>query len=63
MCVDFLDPLHHLEQTRSAGDAPSFQTGRHSKADGLLCAAQVRHHQIGSERIEAALDALNAGIE
>ena len=57
--VDLLDPLDHLEQPRPAGDAPGFQGGRYGEADGLLRAAQIRHHEVGGERVQAPLDALH----
>ena len=61
--VDLLDPLNYLEQPRPAGDAPGFQAGGDRQADGLLRPAQVRHHKVGGQGIEAALNALHGCVE
>ena len=42
--VDLLDPLDHLEEAGPARDAVGFQRGGDGEADGLLRAAEIRHH-------------------
>ena len=61
--VDFLDALHHLEQSGAAGDAVGFEGGRDGKTDRFLRAAGVGHDKIGRERVARALPALDGGIE
>ena len=61
--VDLLHLLHDLEQTGTAGDAVGLQRGRHRQADGLFRAGGIGHHQVGGERIQAALHAFYRGIE
>ena len=60
--VDLLDPLDHLEEAGPAGDAMGFQRGGDGEADGLLRAAEIRHHQVGGHGIEAPLPALHGGV-
>jgi len=62
LCVDLLDPLDHLEEAGPAGDAIGFQRGGDGEADGLLRAAEIRHHQVGGHGIEAPLPALHGGV-
>lgn len=40
-----------------------FKGGGDGEADGLLRPALVRHHEVGRERVEAALDAFHRGEE
>ena len=61
--VHLFDPLHHLEQPRPAGDAIGFQRGRDRQTDGLLRAAQVCHHKVGGQGIEATLKAFDGCVE
>ena len=61
--VDLPDVLYHLKQPSPAGDSPGFQAGGDRQTDGLLGAAQVRHHKVGGQGIEAALDAFDRGVE
>ena len=60
--VDLPDPLDHLEEAGPAGDAVGFQRGGDGEADGLLRAAEIRHHQVGGHGIEAPLPALHGGV-
>ena len=43
--------LDHLKQPGSAGNAKGLQAGSHRKANGLVRAAFVRHHQVGGHGI------------
>ena len=61
--VHLLDPLDHLEQPRPAGDAVGFQRGRHRQTDGFISTALVRHHQIGGQGVQLALDALHGSVK
>ena len=60
--IDFLDPLHHLEQPGAAGYPCSFQRRRHRQADGLLSSGEIGHHQVGSQRVKATGHALGGGV-
>ena len=44
-------------------DTSLFEVGRHRKADGVLGAVWVSHHEIGSHWIQAAFYAFHSGIE
>ena len=57
--VYLCDALDDLEKPGSAGDAVSFERGRHGEADGLLRAPLVRHDKVRRERIESAVHALH----
>ena len=55
--------LDDLKQPRPAGDAVGFQRGGHRQADGLFGAGSVRHHQVGSQRVQTALHTLHRGVK
>ena len=61
--VDLPDPLYHLEQPGPSGDAPGFQGGGDGQTDSLFRSAQVRHHKVGGQGIEAALDTFDGCVE
>ena len=61
--IHFLYFLHDFKQPCPAGDPVCFQGWRYGQADGLLRAASVRHHQIGSHRIQTAVHTLHRGIK
>ena len=55
--------LDHLEQAGPPRHAACLQRGGDREADRLFRSALVRHDQIGGQRIQVALHALDAGVE
>ena len=49
--IGLLYLLHHLKESRPAGDTVLLQSWRNSKADGLFCAAQIRHNKVGGHGV------------
>ena len=63
LCVDLLDPLHHLEQPCPAGDTIGFQRGRNGQADCLLSAPLIRHHQVRGHGVQPTLYAFHTCVK
>ena len=61
--VDLPDRLDDLEEARASRDAVRLEGGRDGEADGLLGATGICHDEIGRERIETTLGALDRGVE
>ena len=56
-------PLHHFKQPCPPGNAIRFEGGRDRQTDGFIGPALVRHHQIGGQRVQAALNALHGSVK
>ena len=61
--IDLLDPLDHLKQPGSTGNAIRLQGRCDRQTDGLFSAAQVRHHEVGVQWIQPTLDALHTCVK
>ena len=61
--VHLRHPLYYLEQPCAAGDAIGFQGRCDRQTDGFLCPALVRHHKIGGQGVQAALNALDGSVK
>ena len=58
-----VDGLGDLEDAAAVAHAQRLHGRRDRKADGLLSARGIGHHEARRERVKAALHALNAGVE
>ena len=61
--LDVVDAIGNLEQTAAVVDAEVFHSLRDGEADGRAPARFVGNDQVGGERIEPTIDALDAGIK
>ena len=58
-----LDKLNDLEQPGTPRHANGFERGGDSKADGLFRPARIGDHEVGIQRIQSTLHALNGSVE
>ena len=61
--VHLADCLHHLKQPRTARYSVSLESGRDRKADRLVRAGGIRHHQMGGQGVQAPLHTLHRGVK
>lgn len=61
--LDVVDTVGNLEQATAVMDSEVFHGLCDGKADGRAPARFVGNDQVGGERVETAVDALDAGVE
>ena len=62
-CHDVVHALGNLEHAAAARQAERLHRRRDGQADGLLRAVGIGHDEVRLQRVEPAIDALDAGVE
>lgn len=63
LCIDLLNPLHHLEQPGAAGDAVGFEGRGNCQAYSFFGPCRVSHHKVRGQRVVVAICQFDAGVE